>query len=37
MAAAEYFLNWELPLVKRDIEVITSQEPTCENVKASYF
>ena len=37
LAAAEYFLNWELPLVQRDIEVISTQEPTCNNVKASYF
>ena len=37
LAAAEYFLNWELPLVSRDIEVITSYEATCNAVKASYF
>ena len=37
LAAAEYFLNWELPLVSRDIEVLTSQDATCNNVKASYF
>ncbi|PTT96797.1 hypothetical protein DBR45_41925, partial [Pseudomonas sp. HMWF031] len=37
LAAAEYFLNWELPLVSRDIEVLSSREATCNNVKASYF
>ena len=37
LAAAEYFLNWELPLVSRDIEVLTSREASCNNVKASYF
>lgn len=37
LAAAEYFLNWELPLVSRDIEVLTSNDATCNDVKASYF
>ena len=37
LAAAEYFLNWELPLVSRDIEVLSSNDATCNDVKASYF
>lgn len=37
LAAAEYFLHWELPLVSRDIEVLRGQNATCNNVKASYF
>lgn len=37
MSAAEYFLNWELPLVSRDIEVLTNRDATCENVNANYF
>ena len=37
MAAAEYFIHWELPLVSRDIALITAQDSTCHNVKASYF
>ncbi|NDV90103.1 acyl-CoA dehydrogenase [Alteromonas sp. 345S023] len=37
LAAAEYFINWELPLVTRDIEILKSQEPSCDNVKPQYF
>jgi len=37
LAAAEYFLNWELPLVSRDIEVLSTRDTTCNDVKASYF
>jgi len=37
LAAAEYFLSWELPLVQRDIEVLSSQDTTCDSVKAAYF
>lgn len=37
MSAAEYFLNWELPLVSRDIEVLINRDATCENVNANYF
>lgn len=37
LSAAEYFINWELPAVKRDIQVLTQREATCHDIKASYF
>ncbi len=37
LAAAQYFVNWELPLVQRDIDVLTSRESVCDTVKADFF
>lgn len=37
LSAAEYFINWELPLTQRDISVLQNLEPSCEQVQASYF
>lgn len=37
IAAAEYFINWELPLVKRDIDLLNNQQSTCHTMRAAWF
>ncbi|WP_218312154.1 acyl-CoA dehydrogenase [Alteromonas antoniana] len=37
MAAANYFIFWELPLTERDIRVLKTQDETCNNVQADFF
>ena len=37
LAAAKYFIHWELPLVKRDIELLQSVDDTCASMQADWF
>ncbi|GGW95564.1 acyl-CoA dehydrogenase [Alteromonas halophila] len=37
LAAATYYIHWELPLVKRDIDIISTSDATCEQVAPDYF
>lgn len=37
IAAANYFIFWELPLTERDIRVLKTQDDTCNNVQADFF
>ncbi|MGB6926615.1 acyl-CoA dehydrogenase C-terminal domain-containing protein, partial [Psychrobacter sp.] len=35
--AAKYFIDWELPLVKRDIELLTNTNSVCTDMQADWF
>ncbi|WP_414830719.1 acyl-CoA dehydrogenase [Alteromonas sp. H39] len=37
MAAANYFVFWELPLTERDIRILKTQDETCNNIQADFF
>ena len=37
LAAAQYFLQWELPLVNRDFDLLNNMDATCENVAPEYL
>lgn len=37
LAAAHYFIQWELPLTKRDIEILTNKDATCDQMHPDYF
>jgi butyryl-CoA dehydrogenase len=37
LAAAEYFIRWELPLVSRDIAILTQQDTTCAALDPAYL
>ena len=35
--AAKYFIDWELPLVKRDIELLTNTNSVCTDMQTEWF
>ncbi|WP_201502258.1 acyl-CoA dehydrogenase [Psychrobacter cibarius] len=35
--AAKYFIDWELPLIKRDIELLTNTNSVCTDMQADWF
>lgn len=35
--AAKYFMDWELPTVKRDIELLTNTNSVCTDMQAEWF
>ncbi|WP_201618326.1 acyl-CoA dehydrogenase [Psychrobacter urativorans] len=35
--AAKYFIDWELPLVQRDIELLTNNNSVCTDMQADWF
>ena len=35
--AAKYFIDWELPLIKRDIEILTNTNSVCTDMQAEWF
>ncbi|MGO2340663.1 MAG: acyl-CoA dehydrogenase [Psychrobacter sp.] len=35
--AAKYFIDWELPLVKRDIEILTNTNSVCTDMQTDWF
>lgn len=37
LAAAKYYIHWELPLVKRDIDIISTSDQTCDAVAPDHF
>lgn len=37
LQAAKYFVRWELPLVDRDLKLLTEMDNTCANMQAEWF
>jgi butyryl-CoA dehydrogenase len=37
IAAANYYVKWELPLVQRDIQLLEETDSTCENMQENWF
>ena len=35
--AAKYFIDWELPLINRDIELLNNDNAVCTNMQAEWF
>ncbi|MER1973509.1 MAG: acyl-CoA dehydrogenase C-terminal domain-containing protein, partial [Psychrobacter alimentarius] len=35
--AAKYFIDWELPLIKRDIAILTNNNAVCTDMQAAWF
>ena len=35
--AAKYFIDWELPLIKRDIAILTNDNAVCTDMQAAWF
>ena len=37
LAAAQYFIHWELPLVNRDFDLLNNMDATCDDVAPEYL
>ncbi|MBT0586393.1 acyl-CoA dehydrogenase [Alteromonas oceanisediminis] len=37
LAAAEYYIHWELPLVQRDLSLLETIDPTCDTMQPDWF
>ncbi len=37
LAAADYYIFWELPLTDRDIRIMKTQDATCNDMQTNYF
>ncbi len=35
--AAKYFIDWELPLIKRDIELLNNDNAVCTDMQVEWF
>ena len=35
--AAKYFVNWELPAIKRDLELLEKMDDTCSSMQPEWF
>lgn len=37
LQAAKYFIDWELPLINRDIELLNNDNAVCTDMQAEWF
>jgi butyryl-CoA dehydrogenase len=35
--AAKYFVHWELPTIKRDLELLENMDDTCSSMQVAWF
>jgi butyryl-CoA dehydrogenase len=37
IAAANYYVQWELPLIQRDIQILEETDATCDSMQSEWF